>query len=163
MLRLGDLERAEEHFESGITFPSATMYYFEPLLLGGKASVALGHGRVDQAAGLIDKALGVVSEFGMKNFAPPLELIAGRVHAAAGRQPEALGYLDRSAEGARRMGLRPVLWQARAEASKSLLAAGRKSEAEAALGEARQVIAEIAGRFRDQELRRQFVEATTHV
>jgi hypothetical protein len=55
------------------------------------------------------------------------------------------------------MTMRPLAWQARAGAARSLVALGRADEAERKQREARAMIDEIAGLFEDEAMRAMFV------
>ena len=57
--------------------------------------------------------------------------------------------------------MRPLVWQARAGAARVLSGAGRTSEAEAKRSEAKDMVDEIAGLFKDEKLRGMFLESAT--
>ena len=82
-----------------------------------------------------------------------------QVSAAQGRSDQALDSFARAEEQALRMQMRPLVWQARAGAAQALFGEGRTSEAEAKRAEAKDMVEEIAGLFKDEKLRGMFLES----
>jgi len=60
------------------------------------------------------------------------------------------------------MGMRPLAWQAQAGQAQVLSLLGREAEAEQKRVEARKIIDEIAGLFKDEELKSLFLENALH-
>lgn len=87
-----------------------------------------------------------------------IALTQGRVSAAQGDDEQALAAFARAESLALEMGMRPIVWQARAGAAVALSGLGRNAEAEAKRREAKAVIDEIAGLFQDAELRSKYVD-----
>ena len=160
-LAAGDLERASELFNKGLTISTATRYLARPQLLVGSAFVELANGRSDEAANLVHEARQFVEERAMRHFYAFVAFADAQVSAAQGRGDQALDSFTRAEEQALRMQMRPLVWQARAGAAQVLSGAGRTSEAEAKRAEARDMVDEIAGLFKDEKLRGMFLESAT--
>ena len=158
-LAAGDVERASELFQKGLTDSNAVKYLARPLLLVGSAFVALANGDSDEAAKLVAEALEYVEERAMKNFYPLVAFAGAQVNAAWGHEQEALDSFSRAEKLALELQMRPLVWQSRAGAAQVLSGAGRASEAEAKRSDAREMIEEIAGLFEDEELRGMFLES----
>ena len=86
---------------------------------------------------------------------------SAQVSAAQDRGEQALDSFTRAEQQAVRMQMRPLVWQARAGAAQVLFGAGRTSKAEAKRAEARDMVDEIAGLFKDEKLRGMFLESAT--
>ena len=160
-LAAGDVERASELFSKGLTVSTATRYLARPQLLVGSAFVELAKGRSAEAAKLVDKARQYVEERAMQHLYAFVAFAGAQVSAAQGLGEQALDGFARSEEQALRMQMRPLVWQARAGAAQVLSGAGRASEAEAKRSEARDMVDEIAGLFKDDKLRGMFLESAT--
>ncbi len=160
-LAMGDVERACELFHKGLTTSTAMKYLARPQLLVGSAFVELAKGRSDEAAKLVRKAQQFVEERAMQHLYAFVAFAGAQVSAAQGRGDQALDSFTRAEEQALRMQMRPLVWQARAGAARVLSEAGRTSEAEAKRAEAKDMVDEIAGLFKDEKLRGMFLESAT--
>ena len=128
----------------------------------GKVICALSGG-VDSAvtAKLVHEARQFAEEREMQHLYAFVAFAAAQVSAAQGSGDQALDSFTRAEEQALRMQMRPLIWQARAGAAQVLSAAGRTSNAEAKRAEARDMVDEIAGLFKDEKLRSMFLENAT--
>jgi tetratricopeptide (TPR) repeat protein len=158
-LAAGDVERASELFQKGLTTSTATKYLARPQLLVGSAFVELAASRSDEAAKLVQEARQFVEERAMQHLYAFVAFAAAQVSAAQGRSDQALDSFARAEEQALRMQMRPLVWQARAGAAQALFGEGRTSEAEAKRAEAKDMVEEIAGLFKDEKLRGMFLES----
>ena len=161
-LAAGDVERAGELFSKGLTISTATRYLARPQLLVGSAFVELAKGRAAEAAKLVAESRQYAEERAMQHFYAFVAFAGAQVSAAQGNGEQALDSFTRAEEQALRMQMRPLVWQARAGAVQVLSGAGRASEAEAKLAEARDMVDEIAGLFKDEKLRGMFLESATN-
>ncbi len=159
VLAKGDLDRAHEFFQKGLTVPTTQGLLSRPRHLIGLASVALAHNQIDDAAKFANEARAFVEERAMKHLLPLVAFTDARVSAARGEPERALEFFTRTEVLALEMQMRPLVWQAQVEAAKALSALGREVEAEAKRREARALIDEIAGLFTDAQLRAMFVES----
>ena len=160
-LAMGDVERASELFHKGLTMSTAMKYLARPQLLVGSAFVELAKGRSDEAAKLVHEARQFVEERAMNHLYAIVAFAGAQVSAAQDRGEQALDSFTRAEEQAVRMQMRPLVWQARAGAAQVLFGAGRTSKAEAKRAEARDMVDEIAGLFKDEKLRGMFLEGAT--
>src|SRR5581483_7944452 len=96
----------------------------------GLAYVALAQNDLDVAAQHVDDARQYAAQRSMKHFYPEIDLVEGRVYAARGQSERALELFAQAESGAAAMTLRPLVWQARAEAASVLSSLGRQAEAE---------------------------------
>jgi tetratricopeptide (TPR) repeat protein len=158
-LAAGDVERASELFQKGLTTSTAMKYLARPQLLAGSAFVALAKGDSNEAARLVQEAREYVEERAMKHMYAFVAFAAAQVSAAQGNEEEALQSFSHAEEHALELQMRPLVWQSRAGAAQVLSGAGRASEAEAKRSDAREMIEEIAGLFEDEELRGMFLES----
>ena len=160
-LAAGDVERASDLFNKGLTIPTAMKHLARPQLLVGSAFVELAKGRSDEAARLVNDARQYVEDRAMQHLSAFVALAGAQVSAAQGLVDQALDGFTRAEDQALRMQMRPLVWQARAGAAKLLFEAGRASEAEAKRREARDMVDEIAGLFKDEKLRGLFIDNAT--
>jgi ATP/maltotriose-dependent transcriptional regulator MalT len=160
-LAAGDVERAGELFRKGLSTSTAMKYLAKPQLLVGSAFVELTKGRSAEAAKLVNEARQYVEDRAMQHLYAFVAFAGAQVSAAQGLVDEALNGFARAEEQALRMQMRPLVWQARAGAAQVLSAAGQASNAEAKRREARDMIDEIAGLFKDEKLRGMFIENAT--
>ena len=160
-LALGDLQRAGELFELGLTTRTATMYLARPQLLVGSALVSLMQGSSEDATASLREAREFSEERAMKHFYPLLAFAEAQVSLARGEPQSALEEFLRAEELALEMQMRPLVWQARSGAAQALSAVGRTSEAQAKRDQARAMIDEIAGLFEDEKLRSIYVNSAT--
>ena len=89
----------------------------------------------------------------MRHFGPLIEFAEAQVAGAGGDAQTALGKFSAAEELALGLGMRPLVWQARAGAAQVLSASGQAKEAQAKVGWAREMVLEIADLFEDEKLR----------
>ncbi|HYN87733.1 MAG TPA: AAA family ATPase, partial [Ardenticatenaceae bacterium] len=157
-LALGAVETAERYFRQGLTTPTMPVNLERPRLLVGLALIELARNDVDMALELVGEARAVAERRGMRHLYPAIAFAAGQVNAVWGEPERALEQYLRAEELALEMGLRPLLWRARARAAELLAGLGDSSEAEAKQQQAEATIAEVAALIEDEGLRAQFVE-----
>ena len=158
-LKLGDIDRADEFFQNGLTHPTMFMLLEKPRFLVGSAHVALARHNLDDAAKHVNEARAYVEERQMKYLYPEVALADARVSMARGLGDRALEQFDRAETVALEMKMRPAVLQARAGAATALAQLGRTAEAERKRNAAREMMDEMAGLFRDENLRKVFVES----
>ena len=161
LLAAGDLDRARELFQKGLTISSAPQNLARPQLLVGSVFVALGQRNLDDAAKFVLEAREFAEERAMKHLYPLIGFADAQVSAARGEAEQALEQFIRAEELALEMQMRPLVWQARAGAALALSASGRDGEADVKRRAAQAMIDEIAGLFEDEKLRTMFVEGAT--
>ena len=157
-LTMGNVERADELFQQGLTVSTAVKFLARPFLLVGSAIVALSTGKLDDAANLVNEAREFSEERAMKNVYPLIAFADANVTAASGDAAQALKRFEEGEESALEMKMRPLVWQLRLGAAGLLSSLGREREAEAKRRDARAMIGEIADLFEDDNLRRLFIE-----
>jgi len=157
----GELERAGEFFQNGLTVSTALKYLARPHALIGAAFVALAGSDVDEADKLVTEAHSFVQERGMKHMEPLVSLARAQVNVARGEAEQALESLVQTETLAQQMQMRPLVLQARLGAAQVLAAMGQAENQEVKLGEARDMIEEIGGLFQDEDMRRLYVENAT--
>lgn len=159
LIAKGDLDRAGELLNQGLSTPTQMGLINRSRFLVGLAYVALARGQLDEAVTHVSKARAYVDERRMKYQYPEVALAQGRVSAARGEPDVALEHFVRAEAEALEMTMRPMVWQARADAARVLIALGRVEEAEVKRHEARAVVDEIAALFADERLRALFVKS----
>ncbi|HLF28278.1 MAG TPA: adenylate/guanylate cyclase domain-containing protein [Anaerolineae bacterium] len=157
-LALGEVNRASEFFQKGLTIPTMFMMLNRPRLLIGAALVALAQHQLDEAARLVNEARAYVEERAMKHLYPLVAMTDAQVSADCGETGRALEQYAQAESLAVSMQMRPIVWQARHSAAQLLSGLGRTAEAEAKRNGARTAIDEIAGLFEDQSLRERYLE-----
>jgi ATP/maltotriose-dependent transcriptional regulator MalT len=157
-MNLGDLRLAEDSIQKGLNFPTVYSFIEKPRLLAGAALLALTKGELEEANRRIEEARDYAEERGMRQFYPLIALIQGKVQVACGEIESGLESLDRAVSLAGSLDMRPTVWKAFAAASEALFAAGRDGEAKVKSEAARAVIQEIAGLFKDPDLRAAYLE-----
>ena len=155
----GDVERASQLFHKGLTISTAMKYLARPQLLIGSAFIELTKGRADEAAKLVHEARQFVEVRAMKHLYAFVAFAGAQVSAAQGRGEQALESFTQAEAHALRMQMRPLVWQARAGAAQVLAGTGQTSQAEAKRTQARDMVDEIAGLFKDEKLRGMFLES----
>ncbi|MFQ6027931.1 MAG: hypothetical protein ACE5Q6_10605, partial [Dehalococcoidia bacterium] len=158
-LAMGDLERANEFFQKGLTVPTAMRFLVRPQLLIGSAIIALAQDRLGEAEQLVAEARGFVDERGMKHLYPLVALGQAQVNMAKGEYVKALEEFERCESLALEMQMRPLVLQARLGAAQALSESALSEKGDAKLADARTMIDEMAGLFSDDELRRRFIES----
>ena len=160
-LATGDLVRAGDFFQKGLTTSTAFKFLARPMLLVGSAFVALGREDVAGAAELVQEAKEFSEERSMKHFYPLIALADGKVSQASGDNTRALESSARAEEGALEMGMRPLVWQARAAEADVLVELDHQVEATEKRNGALSMIHEIAGLFEDDNYRSMYLEDAT--
>ncbi|MEP6773970.1 MAG: adenylate/guanylate cyclase domain-containing protein [Chloroflexota bacterium] len=158
---MGEVDRADEYFQNGLTSPSIQMYEQRPRSLVGAALVALEKNRPDEASSFVSEARQFTRERGMKCFYPMVDLAEARLSAARGDTEGALSHYEEADKLAVEMLMRPAALQARMGMTSVLAGRGRTADAQAAHGSAQAMIDEIAAIFRDDNYRQMFVESAT--
>ncbi len=158
-LAQGDLNRAHDFFQKGLTIPTIQRLENRPRFLVGAAFVALARGQLDEAKKLVAEARAFVEERRMQFLYPLVEFADAHVSAAQADHARALEHFTRAESLASEMHMRPLLWQARAGAAQALSTLGRGSEAETKLKEARDTVDEIAQLFTDEQLKAAFLDS----
>jgi hypothetical protein len=125
----------------------------KPRHLAGMAMVLLGEGDVTGAMAMADEARRFVEERHMRHHYPMVNLVRGRVFAAAGLHADALEALDVAERSAVALRMRALLWRIQVASAQSLAALGEADAAEAKLDQARETVAEIAGLMDERETR----------
>jgi class 3 adenylate cyclase/tetratricopeptide (TPR) repeat protein len=158
-LQQGNLDQAGELFQKGLTVPTMEGLLQKPRYLVGSALVAVERNRHDEATDFVREAREYAEERGMKHFYPLIAVTNAQVSAAGGKAERALEQFARAEALAITMQMRPLVWQARAGATRVLYASGHASEAEAKRHAAAETIDEITELLEDENLRATFVES----
>jgi tetratricopeptide (TPR) repeat protein len=158
LLAKGELERAEDLFQKGLTMPTTQGLLNRPMFLAGSAMVSLARQNTEKAATDIAEARTLVEQRAMKHVRPFVTFVEALVSAARGEAELAARQFAQAEALALEMRMRPLIWQTRSGAANALSALGRMDEAEAKRREARLMVDEIASLFADRKLRESFVE-----
>lgn len=158
-MAMGEVERANDMFQKGLTESTAMKLLARPTLPVGAAFLELGRGNGGEGAKLVQEAREFVEERQMKHFFPLIALAEGQASATEGDAATALGHLTRAEQLALEMRMRPMVLQARLGAAQVLDMAGRSDEAEVKRKEARAMIDEIGALFEDDALRTKYLES----
>jgi len=168
-LALGKTDEAHEQFQKGLNYPSFTGLLAKPQNLIGAAFVALARGQTQDAIRTIHEAREFAETHAMKFAMPFVEWAEAQALGARGDPSTgsgqalelALQHLARSESLATEMQMRPSVLRARASAASLLSKLGRTSDAEKKRSEARAMIEEIAGLFKDETLKQAFIDNAT--
>jgi class 3 adenylate cyclase len=155
---VGQLEKAGEYFQKGLTIPTVMSQLERPRLLVGSGLVNLKLGNVDQAGQQVAEANTVAVAKGMQFIYPLVAYAEGCVAEARGDPAGALAALERAERMALEMEMRPIMWQSRAKAARALAALGQMAEAEGKRAAAQMIVDEIGGLFSDADLREKFLD-----
>ncbi|MBI4199959.1 MAG: AAA family ATPase [Chloroflexi bacterium] len=161
-LSRGQVNRSRELFQKALTERSTVRYLVRPAALVGMALATLVGGDIDEAARLAAEARAFAEERTMRLYYPLIARGEGRVAEAKGDTEKALERYAEAEGLALEMGMRPMVWQAQAEAARSLAATGRQEEAVAMRRKAQAMIEEIAALLQDPALRAHYVESATN-
>lgn len=131
------------------------------MILVGLAQLAMARNELGEAADYASQARKFVDKGEMRHFYPLVALTEGQLDAAQGELGPALERFKVAEEQAVEMGMRPLVWQARAAAARVLSQTGREDEAEQKREQALAIINEIADLFEDEELRSQHLASAT--
>ncbi len=151
-MALGNLDGAKELFQKGLNTPTIPSHMLRPLLLMGLAHVALAQDETEEASKYVSGARGLATAVEMKHFYPFIAFTDARVSAARGDAEAALAEFLRAEELALQMGMRPLVWQARAASARALSALGRSEEAGRKERETLAMIDEMAVLFDDRRM-----------
>ena len=154
----GQLEKAAEYFQRGLTTPTVPINLQRPRLLVGAAMVDLRLGRLSHAQqGVADTQ--TFAENNQLIFLLPLvAYAAGCVSAAQDNPAGALAAMERAEQQATSMGMLPIVWQSQSKAALALAKLGRSDEALAKRGAAQAMIVKLAELFQGKDLRENFIE-----
>jgi class 3 adenylate cyclase/tetratricopeptide (TPR) repeat protein len=152
------VEEAEEAFQRALDTPSMYRYFFRPQSQIGLGLVALRRNRIEESAQLIADAREYSEQREMKNLYPLNDYAEAQVRFAGGERERALELFGRAESSAFEMKMRPMVLQARLGAARVLMAMGRGDEANEKRRKVHDVVDEITGLIRDQEMRAAFVE-----
>jgi tetratricopeptide (TPR) repeat protein len=151
-LRFGDLDRAADLFERGLTIPTSFWLLERPRLLIGDALVRLARGDVDGATERVAETRAYAAERAMRYVEPMAAFAEGQIAFAAGDLAAALDRLDRAADLAGQMRMRPLAVDALEGAALVLSLQSRPEEVEKRRGRARALTEEIRSLIEDQQL-----------
>ena len=155
---VGHPEQARDFFQKGLTVPTMLSQLERPRLLVGLALIDLKLGKVEQAEQQLAEAKTFAMTHGLQYIYPLVAHAEGRVAEGRGDAAGALAAFERAEQLALDLELRPIIWQARANAARALAALGRMAEAEAQRAAAQMMVDEIGGLFADPDLREKFLE-----
>jgi tetratricopeptide (TPR) repeat protein len=158
-LRSGDLDRADELFERGLTVPTSFWLMERPRLLIGSAMVRLARGDVDGASELIEQARAYAEERSMRHVEPMVAFALGQTCFASGDLIGAMEQFDRAADLAGKMRMRPLVVEALDAAINVLGHLGRDVEAERYRVRLREAVEDIRGQIKDPEMLQSFDRA----
>lgn len=151
-MAVGNLEKAGEVFQKGLTAPTIMGQLYKPRYLVGSALVALHQRDFESAEKHLEQARAFAEERGMKHLYPEIALATAQLEIALGNPERALEEYVRAETQAMEMQMRPATWQARAGAALILSAQGKTAQAEEKQMTARAMIQEIAEQITDQRL-----------
>jgi ATP/maltotriose-dependent transcriptional regulator MalT len=160
-LILGDLETAEEVLQKGLNYPTMFTLLERPRLLASSALLACVQNNLEEAAELATQAHEYAQDRQMHHILPFTALTMGQVQQVCGETEACLEACRLAESRALKLGMRPIVWQARATAADALAAAGRGEEAEAERSAARLVVQEIADLFVEEAFREAFLQNAT--
>ena len=158
-LALGDLALADESFQKGLNHTTMLIEVERPRLLAGTALLAQARGNLVEACSLVQEAIDFAQERKMRHLVPLLYLILGKIQGDQGEIKKALTHFSTSETAALEMGMRPIIWQARAATADLLQAKGDNAGAAEKRIEAQAMVEEIAGLFTDQALREAYLQS----
>jgi len=148
-LALGDLPRARQMFEQGLTVASTLSRLLRPRLLAGLAALEIAEGRLDDARGHVSEARAYAEARGMRPDVAFVRLTEAHVAEARGEREQAAALFDVAASLAEALGFRPLVAQARAGAARLQDGEAADSSRKTAIA----IVEEMAAEIRDAELR----------
>ncbi|MBI5028897.1 MAG: AAA family ATPase [Chloroflexi bacterium] len=157
-LAIGNLDKATELFQNGLTRPTIMALLERPRFFIGQALIALKQNCLDDTRQHMQEARAYVDDHAMKYLMPFVEFVEAQVASGCGEDERALQNYLRAESLASEMTMRPLLWQARAGAASILAKLGRESQAQQKRAAAKITIDEIAAMFKDEKLKTLFVE-----
>jgi class 3 adenylate cyclase/tetratricopeptide (TPR) repeat protein len=157
-LAKGAYAQALGMFQLGLTHPSILMLVERPFLLAGAARAALGDGRLSEAADYLQQARSYAEERQMKHALPYVEWASAEAAEAQGNTAEALEAYERAEKLAGHLQMRPFVWWTQATEARLLAAFGRDAEAQVKRRQARAIIDELAGMFKEVDLKTMFLQ-----
>jgi class 3 adenylate cyclase/tetratricopeptide (TPR) repeat protein len=158
-LALGQTDMASELFQKGLNVSNAAQLMAKPMHLVGSSFLSMGQGNMEDAASGIAEAREFVDERKMKHLDPIIAFAEANLAGALGEAERALERFAHAEERASMMKMRPWVWQSRAGAAQILAGAGRTEEATMKLDQARETVDEIAGLFKDDNLRQKYLDS----
>jgi tetratricopeptide (TPR) repeat protein len=156
-IALGDLKVAEEATQQGLNYSNMFMRLERPRHLAAAALLASTNGEHDRAVHLAKEGRTYAAEREMRYLYPFTDLIIGKVLVAQDEYESGLECLEQAELEALDLGMRPIIWQARAGAVDALTRLGRSEQAETKRAAAKAMIVEIANLFEDRNLREAFL------
>ena len=160
-LSVGEIDRADEYFHKGLSFPTTMMHLLRSKLLVGATRVALAKGDNNLAANLLQEARTFTEERGMRDLYPLITFTNAQLLTTRGEVDDALEQYDLAEASALEMNMRPLVWQARSAAGQILSDSGRHVEADQKRRQAQVTIDEMGELIDDETLRSQFLESHT--
>jgi tetratricopeptide (TPR) repeat protein len=158
LLQNGRADDAAELFVKGLTVPTTHGLLNRPMFLVGAAHAELQLGNVEQAAVHLREARALVDGNAVRYMDPVVSLAEGKLARARGELEAALDRLADAEAKALALGMRPIVWQARAEQAQVLESLGRPAEAQTKQEGGRAMIEEIGALIEDPEMRTAFIE-----
>jgi predicted ATPase/class 3 adenylate cyclase len=152
-ITLGDHKMAEDSIAKGLNTPNMYMYLERPHHLAGAALLASAREEHDEATRRAEEARAYAEEHGLRHVYPLMALVRGKVLVKAGQRQPGLEWLEKAEGEGLGLGLRPVVWQARAETARVLAGMGEVGKAAEKREDAEATAMEIAALFQDEELR----------
>jgi tetratricopeptide (TPR) repeat protein len=162
-LRNGDLDRAADLFDRGLTVPTSFWLLERPRLLVGDALVRLARGDFGGAAARVSETKAYATERSMRHVEPMTAFVEGQIAFASGDLAAALERLDHAATLAEGMRLRPLAADAFEAAAQVLSLGGRSEEAAERTNRAQALTAEMRSLIEDAALRAEFDAAHADV
>lgn len=160
-LILGDLETAEEVLQKGLHYPTMFTLLERPRLLASSALLACIRNNLEEAVDLAMQGHAYAQERQMRHVLPFTALTLGQVQQMCGDTEACLEACRQAESEAMKLGMRPIVWQARATTADALVAAGRSEEAKAERDAARRMVQEIADLFVEEGFRQAFLHNAT--
>ncbi|RLT39319.1 MAG: zinc-ribbon domain-containing protein [Chloroflexi bacterium] len=153
----GYSEDAKTLFLRGLEIPTITSNLERPRLLVGAALAALDLRDADAARNYVALAHDYAQEHGLVYLHPLVAYAQGCVAEGRGETDAALAALARAERKGQSLGMRPLIWQARACAARVLRTAGRTEEAGLQAASAWEMAQEIGAIFQNPELSATFL------
>lgn len=158
-LRTGDLNRAHELFERGLTIPTSFWLMERPRLLIGSAMVELSRGNLKAASERIEQARSYAEERSMHHVEPMIAFALAQIRFASGDPVGALEQFEHAADLAGSMRMRPLVVEVLDGAITALGHLGKDGEAERYRIRLREAVEDIRGQITDPEMLQSFDRA----
>ena len=111
----------------------------------------------------LDDAIQFVQDRSMKNEIPQVVLAQAKLNASQGNMVQALENFEHAEALALELGMRPLVWRARAGASLCLTEMGQEKEAQGKQYQALEMINEIGDLFEDKALKTKYLEGKSEI